>query len=807
MPRSAKPASDNPFTVLADYGAQAPAAQPASTEAAAPWDEHGAADGDLLLQAQQGSLHSAHWYRVAKLTPALAPHVRVMRQWVRGEAWYVLENRANGTQFRVNDAAWRVLGLLNGQCSVDRAWNLVLGMLGDDAPTQDEVIQMLGQMHEQDLLKTERPEHAADLDRRGRQRQQARQRQRMNPLATRIKLMDPDRALQACMPLARLLFSPLGAVAVLAVLIVSGSQAISEWPRLVAYGSEHALTETFMLVSFLVFPLLKALHELGHGLAVKRWGGEVHEAGLTLMILSPVPFVDASASGMFPGRWQRIAVSAAGILVELVLAGIALMVWLELQDGMLRQACFAVMLIGGASTLFFNGNPLLRYDGYYVLVDLVDAPNLAQRANKYLLYLLQHYVLGIQIAVSPAAGARSRQGGLADEHDEDLASEADLRRGRTQTQRRVGASAGTSSAGNDDRMLLAGYGLAAMVYRYVLSVGICVWLIDVSGLLALAVGAWLVFSMLVKPLWTGLKAIPELMRRADPQSRPRLVRGLLMLAVLMSLVAVPAPLRTVAVGVVWLPEHARLRAESDGFITAVDVRDGDVITKEQPVATMQDPQLAVQKVALESKLTGLEFQRQSALNRDPVRAQVHAADMERVQAELALLERKIGGLVVRSGAQGRVVLHRPDDLIGRYVKRGEAIGHVLTPGDVVVRVAVRQQDVGLIRERVEAVAARLVTEPGEPRPARMLREVPASSNLLPSAALGDRGGGDFPVDPKDEDGTKALQASFQFDIAVPGVNLTRAGERVWVRLDHGWEPLVMQGVRQLRQMFLKPMQV
>ena len=108
----------------------------------------------------------------------------------------------------------------------------------------------------------------------------------------------------------------------------------------------------------------------------------------------PVPYVDASAAAAFRSKWRRAFVGAAGMIVEMSLAALALIVWLTVEPGLLRAFAFNVMLIGGVSTLLFNGNPLLRYDGYYVLSDLVEIPNLAQRSTRYSCYLIQRYLFG-----------------------------------------------------------------------------------------------------------------------------------------------------------------------------------------------------------------------------------------------------------------------------------------------------------------------------------------------------------------------------------------------------------------------------
>ena len=132
-----------------------------------------------------------------------------------------------------------------------------------------------------------------------------------------------------------------------------------------------------LLLLWLVFPVIKLLHELGHAYAAKAGGGEVHEMGMMLLVFMPVPYVDATAAGGFRSKWRRALVGAAGMLVELFIASLCMFVWVLVEPGVMRAVAFNVMLIAGVSTVVFNGNPLLRFDGYYILSDLIEIPNLA----------------------------------------------------------------------------------------------------------------------------------------------------------------------------------------------------------------------------------------------------------------------------------------------------------------------------------------------------------------------------------------------------------------------------------------------
>ena len=240
-------------------------------------------------------LYSPSWYRVANLRPRLRGHVRIHRHHYRGELWYVLEDRVSRRMHRFNPQAHYVIGLMDGRRTVQALWDAAIERFGDDAPTQDELIRLLGQLHAADVLQTEM---APDVDEILRRAQKTRQRnlmQKLSPLALRIPLVDPDRFLERWLPYYRWLFGPAGAVLWLIVVGAGIALATAHWRELTESFSDRVLAPKNLFLLALTFPLVKLLHELGHACATRAWGGEVHDMGLMLLVLMPVPYVDATA--------------------------------------------------------------------------------------------------------------------------------------------------------------------------------------------------------------------------------------------------------------------------------------------------------------------------------------------------------------------------------------------------------------------------------------------------------------------------------------------------------------------------------
>ncbi|HZR01812.1 MAG TPA: efflux RND transporter periplasmic adaptor subunit [Burkholderiales bacterium] len=705
------------------------------------------------------SLFSPYWYRVAHLHPRLQPHVRIKREHWRGQRWYVLSNDATGRQHMINEPAYQFIGRCDGRHDVQRVWDCVLDQLGDDAPTQDEIIQLLIQLNEQDLIQSE---HTPDTDKLVLQRKDQARRKRgrmLNPFAFQLPLGDPSGWLHGLDSFASRLFRPAVFWAWLALISLSALTAAINWSELQAHARTNLLTPRYLTLCWLLFPLIKALHELGHALAVRRWGGEVHQFGIALLALVPAPYVDASASAGFERRSQRAAVAAAGIMVETTIAALALFTWLNVQPGLVRDIAFAVLVIGGISTLLVNGNPLLRFDGYYVLCDLLDLPNLGARSHAYWSYLVRRYLLG-----TPAEPPQSGQG---------------------------------------ERFWLLLYAPLSLVYRLGISLLLVLWL-GAKWFLLGALGAiYLVSWMAVRPLlgWMkqGLAAAPP----GAPRRRAQL--GLALGAALPGLVlfVMPAPLSTIVPAVVWVPEQAHLRAEVEGFIVKLPVHDGMPVQRGDLLVVLDNPDLIATRDQLTSRLDGLRADQYQLLLRDPAAAQNLAEQIGRTEAELERIKKQIDQLEVRAQVAGKLAMPHQADAMGRFAHRGENLGLVLDSSAVRVRAAVSEDDAYLVRNRARLVEVRLAERPGDVLRATMTQEEPAASHLLPSPALGDRGGGPYATDPSDGDGRKTLEPVFIFDLTLAGASLDRVGGRAWVRFDHGFEPLAMQGFRHLTQLFLK----
>ncbi|HPP46179.1 MAG TPA: peptidase M50, partial [Accumulibacter sp.] len=262
-----------------------------------------------------GSLFSEQWYRVAGMKPRLRAQVKVQRQRWRDQLWYILSDDATGRHHRINDAAYQLIGRCDGRQTVQQVWDVVLEALGDSAPTQDEVIDLLARLYDGELLQFDRTPEVDVLFLRQSERTFSRQKAMVNPLSFRLPLGDPTRWLARLQPLGDILFRPFVFWLWLVAVLLAAIAALTHWDSLQNHATLHLLTPRYLALSWICFPLIKTLHEIGHGLAVRHWSGEVHEFGVSLLVLVPAPYVDATAASAFLGRSERVLVSASGIMV------------------------------------------------------------------------------------------------------------------------------------------------------------------------------------------------------------------------------------------------------------------------------------------------------------------------------------------------------------------------------------------------------------------------------------------------------------------------------------------------------------
>lgn len=706
-------------------------------------------------------LLSPSWYRVSGLRPRLRNHVRFHRHHYRGELWYVLEDRVSRRMHRFNPVSHYVIGLMDGRRTVAEIWTGAVEKYGDDAPTQDEVIRLLGQLHTAEVLQSEvTPDLQELLRRTAKAKKKTWVQNLLSPLSIRIPLFDPDRLLERWLPWYRPFFGWFGAVVWCLVAAFAAFSAVAHWPELTEDISDRVLAPQNLVIMWLTFPLLKLCHEFGHACATKVWGGEVHEMGVMLLVLMPIPYVDASASSAFRETRRRAVVGAAGMLVEVFIASLALFIWLEIEPGVVRAVLYNIMLIAGISTVVFNANPLLRYDGYYILSDLIQIPNLRARANQYLLHLAETRLFGVR---QPA-----------------------------------------TEASTGERRWFVFFAIASFLYRNFVMLAIALFIAGQYMIVGVILALWVVVTSIVFPVFKGAAFVFTHPRLRRNRARAVAVTAGILAGIYGLVMLVPVPLWTRAEGVIWVPEDAQVRAGSDGFVSRVAVPSGSLVGKGNPLVIAENPALLPKMRVAEAQLRLLERRAQAEGLVDLVRRDLTREEIRATLAELEHIRTLINDLVIVSPTSGRFVLAvAATDLPDRFLRKGQQIGYVVPDATVTARVLVPQDDVDMIRERTENIEVKLAGRIYDTYPATIRRAVPAASNRIVNPALSSIGGGRVTVDPRATSEPTSLETWFDFELELPAMRTYVLGEHVYVRFEHGSEPVGWRIYRSVRQLFMR----
>ena len=720
---------------------------------------------------------SESWYRVANLRARLRSSAQISRQFYRGERWYVVRDPAGNQFHRLSDAAYRFIGLLDGTRTVEQAWDICGGQLADDAPTQPEIIQILSHLYSANLIEADVTPDATVLLRRHKQLSKRKMQNRfMNVLFPRMRLWDPDSFLVRWMPVMRVAFSWLGAAIWIGVIVAALAMVIPQWGEL-AKGARSAIDPGNWLYLWAVFVLIKLIHELGHAFGCRRFGGECHELGIMFLVFVPTPYVDASAAWAFPSRWQRMFVGAAGMIVELFVAALLAICWVFIRhDTLPGQLMYNAMLIASVSTLMFNANPLLRYDGYYILSDFLEIPNLRQKSTEYATGLIKRHVFGVKANQPlPPVG---------------------------------------------QRFWLFSYATASSIYRVFVGfviILVVAYKIPILGAI-MAIGGVITWAFVpVGKLTKYLMLEPELHRK-----RGRATAFCLALATVAVLCVgvIPFNVYVDATGIAEPTQRRMVRARGSGFVTWVRPNaDGQSVRAGEPILICHDRKLDMAIAAREAELKGLQVQLTQAQAVDQAQRLVVEAMIMSTRKQLDTARKQQADLTIVAPIAGTLIAPHLAEMAGGFLPPGSEVATVASIEQLDIRAVTDQED----HELVVNQARKLLTTPADvggptqvafagdiahPKPGRVVAISAGTMAQLPHPSLTHGGGGPIAPDPSDPHGLTPMVHQFEVRVTVDNPAATAAddgqpiypGQTAYVRFAIERKPLIYTWTRRLLQL-------
>jgi putative peptide zinc metalloprotease protein len=720
-----------------------------------------------------------------KLPVRMRPDLSARRQRYLGRSYWVVKDPVGLNYFRFQDEEYAILRMFDGQRSLDEIKEDFEAEFPPQKITLEELQQFLGMLHRSGLVIVGSPGQGHQL----RKRRDERRRKELlaaltNILCIRFKGFDPERVLNWVYPKVKWFFHP----AVMVCCLLFGLSAlvlvISEFDvfRSKLPGFYQFFNPYNAIWLAVTLGVTKILHEFGHGLSCKHFGGECHEMGVMILVLTPCLYCNVSDSWMLPSKWQRAFIGAAGMYVELVLASAATYIWWFTEPGLLNNLALNTMFIASVSTVLFNANPLLRYDGYYILADLAEIPNLRQKATTILSRKMGEWFLGLESPDDPFLPERNQ-------------------------------------------IFFALYSVAAAVYRWVVVLSILYFLYKVFEPYGLkAIGQLIVlmslYGLLIQPLYR-LGKFFYVPGRWDKVKKPRMYATLAGLGVLLLLVLfLPLPYSVMSTLEVQARDAASVYVDVPGQLAEVAVRAEQQVAAGDKLAQLSNVDVDLKIAELQSSRD--EYQaRLETLNRIRYHDRTATNEIDQTREALATVESQLQQkledkrrmtLVAPKAGTVLPAPWKPDEKtpdgqlgtwtatpleeqnLGCFLEEGSLFCQIGNPEEMEAILVVDQSDIDFIREgqRVEIKLDQLPHDLYEGRVAEIAKiDLKASSRRLSTKA-----GGELATKTDPSGIERPMSTSYQVRVPLDDPqHLLRLGLRGQAKVHMGFEDWQTLGQR------------
>ena len=592
-----------------------------------------------------------------KLVFSIRKCLKFSTRFENGESFVSVEDPVRSKHYRIGLAEYRFIAKINGERSNANIFELLKNETGaqqgqqqasNELP-QDQIVQIANWLLAMNLVTVNQSDNSLRLNAMAQQIERAKMKSWLNPISIRFSLFNPNRFLKSIQPATEWLFSSWFFVLWVMIGVYSLVCLVDNWQRVYA-SSANVLSSGSWIWLLITWFVLKVVHESAHGIACRKYGGEVPEFGVVFILFAPMAFVNVTSMWRFVNRWQRMVVSAAGMYVEFLVAFLAIIVWSQ-TDGVVASIAFSVMVMSSVTTILFNANPLMRFDGYFLLSDLLAIPNLYGKGGQWFSETTKQLFFGVP----------------------------------RQTQFHA-----------NERVPVAIYGALAFVWRILIGLGL---IIAASVLLQ---GAGLVLSGIGVVTWFALPILRQIVSLTDSNGQVKInkIRTAVSVACLVGFIVAgvyvfQAPATKSAPAIVQLHNESVIRSDASGFVTAIHVAEGQTVAKGDLLIELENPELANELV----ELTRLreEAKIQSRIHQQQGNQAMVQAETQRVYGltdQIIEKQSATKGLQVLATDDGVIVQRQLANRLGSFVEQGDELLTVakLDSKEVVVSVDQSEYD-------------------------------------------------------------------------------------------------------------------
>ena len=616
----------------------------------------------------------------------------------------VIEDPVRSKFFQVGVAEYQLLASLDGQKTIREIVSQVTASKekAGSPMDNDRAVKICQWLVQNNLVFGYEVDSSKRLDSQAKMVQRAKLMGLVNPISCKFRLFNPNRVLTAIQPYTQWAFSSW----ILAIWLITGCYAaatlLSNWDKL-GSASTGIFSGSSWIWLLLIWIGLKVIHETAHGIACRRFGGEVPEAGVLLLLFTPMAYVNVTSMWRFANRWHRIVVASAGMYVELFISFVSIIVW-ERYPGVVGDIAFDVFVMSSVTTILFNANPLMRFDGYFILSDLLKVPNLYTKGTKWFGDRIKSLYFGVPKTPN-------------------ICSSGELGR-------------------------VAIYGSMAFFWKLMICFSLIVGasvLFYGAGVILAAIGVvlWFVVPIAnqVKGLFGPAASHPVNRRRSAISLAVTAFAGMSMFLIL------KAPATKSAPAIVQFADEQILRAKAEGFVREILVENGQLVGKDQKLMILENKQLTLDVLELEALAN--EALIESRIHAEKDELALSQAAMEKHEGLLRQLSEKqqqLAGLTLRAPFAGFVYQRSLDNLMGSYAKRGDPLLSIAQAATKEVVVSIDQRDLESIKEN-EGKSLRVVFPGMTVFDSELVRVNPKASAEPQHPSLCANVGGPLPVKP------------------------------------------------------------
>ncbi|MEM7474766.1 MAG: efflux RND transporter periplasmic adaptor subunit [Planctomycetota bacterium] len=632
---------------------------------------------------------------------ALRDGLKFQLQDSKHETWYLIEDSLRGVFYRVGEAEYALLSELDGNSTLATVIAKTCSKLGVEALSEREAIQVAQWLLESGLastrqssnLETLREEKSSDLKKS--------LMQRVNPICVKVHLGNPDSFFEM---LARYLGALVSLPAALLWVVVCAFgllQFLDHWEQFRSYSEVFFTRDGFLYLAG-TWLILKLVHEYAHGIACKKFGGAVRGFGIMFFLMIPLPFVDVTSSWRLSSKYQKMLVAGAGMLAELFLAAVAALIWVHSEPGLVQMIAANIVIAASLHTLIFNANPLMRFDGYHMLADWLEIPNLGNHGAAYVRNLGARIFFGVPPQLQQYSGLHGHAVKL--------------------------------------------YGLAAMVWKLMLCATLTIAAANTMQGLGLLLAASAIIVWVATPLFSFVRGY-FLDKDANGGSRIRffMVSGSLA-AGLAGVMSLPAPTVVQAPFVVDFHDLETIRVSTAGFIEEIYVQDGQEVREGDRLFNLVSPHLASEIQAMRQELEQAKIRKRVQENVGEIGlAQLEHETIAELLSKLSELELSMEQLQIYAPRSGRVLATDLSQLLQTYVKVGQELCEIGDGNDLEVTALVSAHDSSEVSELLERPVTLLVWGQPDRREGFVTEVSPESLDVLPHFAFAGTYGGPLDV--------------------------------------------------------------